>query len=323
MFSVVIPLYNKAGYVEKAIRSVLDQTFTKFELIVVNDGSTDDGIGKVSSFTDKRIKLIDQPNKGVSVARNKGAEYAQFGYIAFLDADDWWHPSFLEDITSLVTQYPDANLYGSNYYYVKRGKLTVEYKGLPNDFEAGYIDYFSMYAQSFCVPINCSFVVVSRKAFWQVGGFRSQLRMGEDFDLWARLALLGKVAYLNKPLAYSNQDADPANRAIGFLHLHQPAHHVIFNLQHLKQAEQASAILRQLLDGLRVRSLLSYHLSGQYDEAVSTVLNQVDFRLQPRSYRLLYYAPRLLVRIYMKFRQYGSRMKQMLSVTTSSQTPVT
>ena len=99
--SVVIPLYNKAPYIDRALRSVLAQTFQDFEVIIVDDGSTDGGAKIVKSTTDKRIKLIQQKNSGVSAARNRGIQESKSKLIAFLDADDEWKSRFLEVILRL------------------------------------------------------------------------------------------------------------------------------------------------------------------------------------------------------------------------------
>ncbi len=310
MFSVVIPLYNKERHVAKAVYSVLQQTFGQFELIIVNDGSTDQSRHCLESIDDPRLTIIDQPNLGVSTARNRGVEQASQPWIAFLDADDWWHPNFLTELATLITHYPNAVLYGSNYFYVKHGRNRVEDKGLAPDFVAGYIDYVAVYASRFCVPINCSFAVVRKTAFTAVGGFKPTLRMGEDVDLWIRLALSGLVAYVNKPVAYSNQDVDVTNRAIGNSNLYAPPTHVTFNLAFLKSAEEKSPVLKKLTDGLRVRSLLPYYLAGQYPEAVNRVLAEVDFTRQPLRYRFLYRTPILLVHIYFLAKRAGAVVKR-------------
>ena len=95
MISVVIPLYNKESFITETIQSVLNQTFADFELILINDGSTDKSEAVVKTFNDHRIRYKSIANSGVSVARNTGIELAKFTWIAFLDADDWWAPSFL------------------------------------------------------------------------------------------------------------------------------------------------------------------------------------------------------------------------------------
>ena len=313
MFSVIIPLYNKERYVIKAVQSVLAQTFGQFELIIINDGSTDKSRHRLETVRDPRLTILDQPNRGVSAARNRGVASAAYPWIAFLDADDWWHSDFLAELATLITNFPGAVLYGSNYFYVKHGQNRVEDKGLMPDFSAGYIDYIAVYASSFCVPINCSFAVVRKTAFNTVGGFKQALRMGEDFDLWIRLALAGSVAYVNKPLAYSNQDVDGADRAINDSKLFPPATHVTFNLGFLEDAEKKSPALKKLTDGLRVRSLLPYYLAGQHAETVKRVLGDVDFARQPVRYRLLYRAPIRLVRVYVWTSRMGSAVKRMLA----------
>ncbi|QIP13906.1 glycosyltransferase family 2 protein [Spirosoma aureum] len=312
MFSVVIPLYNKASYVEKAVESVLCQTFSDFELIVVNDGSTDSSVEKLARFTDDRLKLINQSNTGVSGARNKGVKHARFDYIAFLDADDWWHERFLEEMNALITQFSDAGLYGSNYFVVKNGVNTPAQVGVEAGFEMGYINYFKVYARTFWVPLNCSFVVVKKSVFEQEKGFNEHLRFGEDLDLWIRIALTHKVGYVNKFLANSNQDAETTNRALGTDKFWNKKEHVTFNISHLADQEQTQPNLKTLLDGLRVRSLVAYRLNDWYPEEVRAIMSRVDLSAQPLFYRFVYQWPRPIINVYFRAKQYGSYLKQML-----------
>jgi glycosyltransferase involved in cell wall biosynthesis len=356
MFSIVIPLYNKASYIGKCLQSVINQTLQDFEVIVINDGSSDDGADKVQKLIGElserkidfvedlvykrsnngenatpientsenqidwvkpcaknvKIKLINQENYGVSVARNNGVQLAKFDYIVFLDADDWWDEHFLEEMKRLIEEYPDAALYGCDYFYVKNRKNKIEDKGLSSDFTIGYIDYISVYSSSFVVPINCSFVVVRKDIFISSGGFRENLKFGEDFDLWLRLALNNKVAYINKPLAFSNQDAEINNRAIGSKKLYTPEENVIFNLDTLLELESKHAKLKTLLDGLRVRALQKYHLQGKFEYRVKSELNKVDFEKQPFYFRFIYFFPKPLVKLYFKIIITGSRIKHAL-----------
>lgn len=312
MFSVVIPLYNKGNYVAKAIRSVLDQTCGDFEVIVIDDGSTDDGVKKVEAFADARITIIQRQNKGVSSARNAGVELAKHNHIAFLDADDWWDPHFLQEMKGLIEKYPDAGLYGSNFFLVKHGVNRPSTVGLDAGFTSGYIDYAGVYASTFCVPINCSFVVVPKTIFKAEGGFKTNLKYGEDFDLWIRLALKHKVAYINKPLAYSNQDVVAHGRALGANKLYTKEEYFIFNMDYLNPLESTNGQLKKLMDGLRVRALLRYYMNRRYMEDVKRILAKVDFKKQPVYYRRLYNMPLPLVKLYFSFRKLGSAAKQTL-----------
>jgi glycosyltransferase involved in cell wall biosynthesis len=312
MFSVIIPLFNKSEYIEKTIKSVLDQSFRDFELIVVNDESTDGGEKKIENFPDERIILVQQSRSGVSVARNKGVERARHNYIAFLDADDWWDPNFLAQMKVLIDRYPHAGLYGSNFYLVKNGVAKSSTVGLESNFKDGIINYYQVYSNTFCVPINCSFVVLPKKVFVEQGGFNSQLRYGEDFELWARIALKYEVAYLNEKLAYSNQDVTSHTRALGSNKLYEKNQNFIFNLKSIEQYESKSKSLKKLLDGLRVRSLLRYHLTEKYSEEVKEQLLKVDFSEQPLFFRLIYSVPLPLIKIYFKTRGFFSFLKQMV-----------
>ncbi len=327
MFSIIIPLYNKSAYIKNCLQSILNQTFQEFEVIVINDGSSDDGPEKVRKLMAQgegrraqssgrraqgNIVLIDQPNAGVSVARNNGVKNAKYDYIAFLDADDWWDPHFLEEMKGLIEKCPEAGLFGCNYYYVKNGMNRLEEKGLKRDFRSGYIDYIRIYASTFCAPINCSFVVVPRKFFEEVSGFNPALKFGEDFDLWIRIALTHKVAYLNKPLAYSNQDVPVTQRALGNPKLYDPASHFIFNLDYIDTNEQTNPELKHLLDGLRVRTLLQYHLTNDYRTEVRHILEKVDFSGQTLYYRAIYKLPKVLMKLFLSARKIGSFFKQKL-----------
>ena len=127
--SVIIPLYNKAPYVKKALESVCHQTYSDYELIVINDGSTDDSCMIAEKYLQGmdgiNYQLITQENAGVSAARNNGVAQASGEYISFLDADDWWEPTFLEKMAKFIEDYPEAGLYASNYMYYKPGKTHV------------------------------------------------------------------------------------------------------------------------------------------------------------------------------------------------------
>ena len=138
-FSVIIPLYNKVPYIRKALESVLAQTYTDYELIIVDDGSTDGSAEIAEAFLQElpASRLLKQKNAGVSATRNNGFSVSSAEYIAFLDADDWWEPTYLERMAQLIEDYPDAGLYACNYVYYKPGKTHVAI----NTIETGYFNY--------------------------------------------------------------------------------------------------------------------------------------------------------------------------------------
>src|SRR5690625_5076160 len=133
MFSVVIPLYNKELSIRNTLQSVLDQTFTDFEIVIVNDGSTDSSAAIVEEFTDPRIRLIHQENQGVSAARNKGIEEAKYDWIVFLDGDDLWENNHLEEFVKMIKLFPEDRVFCTSH---TKSKLKKEYeKKIINGYE--------------------------------------------------------------------------------------------------------------------------------------------------------------------------------------------
>lgn len=306
MFSVILPLFNKAPYVEKAIQSVLSQTYGVFELIVVDDGSSDSSfeIAQRAIGEDSRCRIIHQDNAGVSAARNRGASESSGDYICFLDGDDWWDPMFLDRMLWLTREYPDAGIYGTNYYYVKNGRKSECVKSA----KTGYIDYCKVYVNGMAMPLTSISVAVKPSVFAEFQGFKPSLKLGEDFDLWIRIALKYKVAFLNEPLAFYNQDSDPAWRGIG--HLQEPRFHVLWNLGYLEEEERTNPDLKQLTDNLRTYSLFPYYLSRSFHDAARTELDKVDWTKQPDRTKALYKKPLCFLRLRSKVLKLGSILKQ-------------
>lgn len=194
MFSIVIPLYNKECYVAKTLRSVLAQTFEKFEIIIVDDGSNDQSLSEVKKFDDPRIRIISQSNAGVSAARNRGINEANYDLIAFLDADDEWLPDYLLAQSALIAKYSMCHVFATAYNIHRRGnKITPTIAELGFEKE-GIVDYFCAAYQSDPL-VWTSAVVVHKDALLHIGGFPVGITSGEDLITWARLAAKYKIAY--------------------------------------------------------------------------------------------------------------------------------
>ncbi len=211
MFSVVIPLYNKQDSVYNTIQSVLIQTFDQFEIVVIDDGSTDDSVQVVRQLTDKRIRLIQKENGGVCSARNRGIMESRYDYIAFLDGDDIWDESYLAEQYRLIQDFSDAAMWGINFAHIDNGNMESLETGLPNDFRGYVINYFANKCVSdlFC----SSSVVVRKSAFERTGLFDERIKYGEDLDMWYRIILNFRVVFDARLLVFYRQDAD--NRALG------------------------------------------------------------------------------------------------------------
>ena len=203
-FTVIIPLYNKEPYIKRALETVLNQTYDNFEMIIIDDGSTDEGVRIVSSIQDTRIKVFSQINSGVSAARNRGALLAKNQYLAFLDADDTWEPNFLQEISNLIDEFPYAGIYATNNKFIyPSGKVMLEsFSDLFNGKNSGIIeDYFGLFAKIQKSPFSNSNLCIPKKIYDEFGGYKEGVKLTEDSDLWCRIALKYDIAYNIRPLA--------------------------------------------------------------------------------------------------------------------------
>ena len=194
--SVVIPLYNKRPHIARAFESVLAQNVQDFEVVVVDDASTDGGAEMVRGKDDARIRLIQQPHGGAAAARNRGIAEARSELIAFLDADDAWEPLFMKTILRLRAAFPSAGAYATAYRMRDRGDR-VELKSYPGVPEApweGLVpDYFSSVRRTNLIWTSA--VAVPKHIFSTVGGFPESAVRGEDIDMWFRIAVRYPIAF--------------------------------------------------------------------------------------------------------------------------------
>lgn len=210
MISVIIPLYNKQNHILKTLESVLKQTFQDFEIIVVDDGSTDTSLIKVKSIPDPRIRIFPQQNSGVSAARNKGILEARGEFVAFLDADDLWYPEYLETQMQMVNNFPDCDIFATNYVFKdERGReSSTIINNLPFKEASGLLSNYFEVAASSHPPLWTSATMVKRKNIMIIGGFPVGINSGEDLLTWARLAARFKIAYCRIPLVIFNHQSD-------------------------------------------------------------------------------------------------------------------
>ena len=207
MISVIIPLYNKAGSIAQALDGVLAQEYQDFEVVVVDDGSTDGGASVVENYGDARIRLVRQENAGVSAARNRGIEEARGEHVAFLDADDVWMPGFLSEIAALQMEFPQCRAQATNYVFNSNGVKSPTILGkIPFSGERGVlVNYFEVASCSH--PPVCSIsVCIERRLLLEICGFPVGIKSGEDLLTWARVAVRTDWAYSMKEMAQYNFD---------------------------------------------------------------------------------------------------------------------
>ena len=192
-FSIVVPLYNKVRSIEKTLFSVLQQSYTDFEVIIIDDGSTDDGGDIVDKIDDHRLTMVKQENMGVSAARNKGAEIARYPYLVFVDADDELAPDYLKHMVELTNYYPNAGAYCTRYHFVKENNYTPCKIHQMKSQMTLFTDYFDTASRG-DLPLIASGVCIPQKVLAKVGVFSTLQIQGEDQDLWSRIALRFPIA---------------------------------------------------------------------------------------------------------------------------------
>jgi len=198
-FSIVIPVYNKEKFLAKTIESVLSQTFTDYEIIIVNDGSTDQSEAKISTFKDNRIKYYSKKNEGVALARNFGIEKATADYICFLDADDYWYPTFLETMQRYSSELPEQKVFAAAIEIETKNKTIQANYSIPSTSDFEIVNFFDA-SQKECALWTSS-VCIHKSIFEKVGDFDTKIKHGEDTELWIRIGLQFPIVFIRKILA--------------------------------------------------------------------------------------------------------------------------
>lgn len=195
-FSIVIPLYNKENFIQNTLKSVLDQSFQDFEVLIIDDGSTDKSLEKIKSISDSRIRIFEQENKGVSEARNKGIKEAKANYIAFLDADDYWYPHFLDEMYKYIQALPEQKVFACAIEFQIKNKIIPSVYSIERKGDYQLVDYFK---SSLRQSVLCSSSGVFQKSIFEVSGvFNPNYQAGEDTDMWVRIGLHFPVVFIWK-----------------------------------------------------------------------------------------------------------------------------
>lgn len=283
MFSVVVPLYNKEKSILKTMESILSQTFTDFEVIVVNDGSTDGSLKVLETVHDARVRVFTKENGGVSSARNYGILKASYDLVAFIDGDDAWDESYLEQMAGLIARYPECSVFGSAWCRTTNGVKEYEDFGLEKDLAYKIDRYFK---QAVKHTLLCtSSAIVRKSALVECGMFDTNLVMGEDMDLWIRLNLNYEFAFLNMVLAFYIQDAE--NRACN-TGLKPLKRNILSRLADYAAAETKNRELKLYLDSFRVRQCIPYFFTKENKQEVLRIVSQVDYSALPFYWRIIY-----------------------------------
>lgn len=199
-FSIVIAVFNKEKYIAETLKSVLSQTFTDFEVVILNDGSTDNSEAEILKFKDPRIRYFSKENSGASAARNFTIRQATSEYIALMDADDYWYPFYLEEQNRLLSEFPSESVFATATEIKRNGKVFKNSYSLQTiGTDAVVVDYFEA-SQLDSVLLSIS-TVLKKNVFEKVGWYNTTIKSGEDTDLYVRIGLKYKIVFSPKVCA--------------------------------------------------------------------------------------------------------------------------
>ena len=212
-FSVIIPAYNAEKTINRAVSSVLTQTFEDFELIIVDDGSNDNTEAYINIFQDKRIKYYRQKNNGVSFARNKGIEESIAEYICFLDADDEWKKDHLEVLSEMIENYKDCGIYVTGHEIrLLNGKTKNRFTEITKNINEGIHQDGYEILNKYGYFIHTNSVCCKREVFDKVGKFALGIKNGEDDDMWFRIFAYYPLAISKKiTTIYDRENSSATN----------------------------------------------------------------------------------------------------------------
>ncbi len=214
-FSIIIPLFNKENFIENTLESVLKQSFSDFEVLIINDGSTDTSEEKALAFKDERIKYYLKENGGVSSARNFGIEKAQSEYITFIDADDFWYPNFLEEMNNAIGRFPELKVFSAAIEVETSKKVIPSSYSIMKTGDFEIVNYFQASSKESVIWTSCA--VFHKTIFEITGVFDPKIQISEDTDLWIRIGIHYPILFSWKILARYVYDSNSVSRNLKYI----------------------------------------------------------------------------------------------------------
>lgn len=295
-FSVVVTVYNKSKYIESTIESILNQTHTDFELLIIDDGSSDNSLEVINSIKDKRITVYANENQGVSAARNFGLHKAKSDYIAMCDGDDIWLENHLSELKSLIETFPDCGIYATSYekHFFNTYVTLPKFSHVEPPFFGIVTDYFKT-----CLVDNIlwtSAVAIPKKIINNGYTFDEKLGWGEDIDLWIRIANNCPVAFSSLPTAHKIIHVEDNH-----LSLTKNIPNLMFMLDKHLEAEKNNPSLKAYLDINRFAIAMEAKLRNDYTN-YKTVKENIDHKHLNWKLKLLLLLPASTLRFLKKLK---------------------
>lgn len=292
MFSIIIPLFNKEKFIKNTIDKVLSQSFQDFEIIIIDDGSTDDSGKIVKNIEDKRIRYFWQENSGVSVARNRGIALAERDYICFLDADDEWALDFLEKMKNIIEKFSSYSVFSTGIEIDTGEKVIPALYTLSNPVADNiYVeDYFKGSMKYPIISISSS--VFHRFVFQNVGAFDEDMRSGEDTDLWIRIGKSYDVIFLDEILCRYMFDNQGLSKNVKYKGIK-------IKYEKFRVWESENQDIKKYLDWNRYSELLSNKILG-HNANIKLLKSQIDFQNLSIKQKFLALIPNIFLRFLLK-----------------------
>ncbi|PCJ57479.1 MAG: glycosyl transferase [Planctomycetota bacterium] len=299
LFSVIIPLYNKASTIAQSIESIVNQTYQNFEIIIINDGSTDNSLEVVTNLQQRNTIIKSKVNSGVSETRNYGISLASGNYISFLDADDQWETNYLETIHELINTYPDCDLYATAYQTIDENGTIKQplFHGINKAPWHGKLNQYFKIAAISDPPLWTSAITVTKKAINQIGGFPKGVTLGEDLLTWARIALNNKIAYNSKYCAFYNLRPEHAGNTLNAPDKNDYVGEKLLELIHNNRENKELASYTALWFRMRAVSFLELNMKNDAKNEIKKGLSISTFDKKLLLYATIAYAPFSLSRI--------------------------
>jgi len=294
-FSIIIPLYNKENFIANTIQSVFDQTFQNFEIIVVNDGSTDKSEEKLLQFKDSRIHYFSKKNEGASAARNYGIEKASAHFITFLDADDYWYPTFLETMFTNISKLPDQKVFSAAIEFETSKKvISAQYSISKTNDEFEIVNYFKASLKETVLCTSCA--VFHQSVFAEIGNFDTKIKSGQDTDLWIRIGLVFPVVFSWKILARYVYDPKSLSKNKNLMKEKM-------DFSKFEESEQTNPDLKYFLDLNRFSLAIKGKLAGE-TALFYKYYNSIDLKKISWKKRFLLHLPAFILRILISFKTF-------------------
>jgi len=296
--SVIIPLFNKEKDIVNTLTSVCNQTFTDFEIIIVNDGSTDSSVKNINAINDDRIRIFSKKNEGVSIARNFGVEKAISNYIVFLDADDYWYPNHLKNIFELINTFPNHLWFASAYEKQRNNNLiTPMVSPIIEKGKDWYGEVDDFFANSLIDCLAWTSSVCMKKVFFNsLNGFDAFTTHTEDIDLWIRAALKSPLVFSNKITARHILDA--SNRSS----IKQLQERNYIDFDKFIKDENKNFSLKKYLDLNRYSLAIIYKLHGDI-HSFKNIISKVEIKNLNNKQQFLLKQHRYMLRLLFAFKK--------------------